>query len=129
MNELNKGVLSEKTLLKKLKNVIKVSKPHQREHEITKSNSLLRKGMSPIKEKRLKSRLKHKAGRFENVISDKVKKNKSLSGKVKRKEPGYKVREPKVNTVDRDALKERSMLRILRTFARYSYNNYWNEKL
>lgn len=115
--ELNKGILSKKRDL-----IIKVKNPHKREKEISKSNGLLKKALSNIgskAEKRLKSKLKPKTGKYEKVGAEKIKKNKSLLSKATRKPQGYKVREPKVNTVDRDALKEKTMESILKLFARY----------
>lgn len=121
--ENNKSPLDKDTLLKSIltKGRLKVKNPHKREAEIRKTNSLQKKLNKPIADKidkRLASKLKPKTKRFENTESDKVKQNRALSSKIKRKAQSFKVREPKHNHIDKDMIKQKAMERILENFAR-----------
>lgn len=134
MDKLDKSPLDEKTLLKSIltKGRIKVKNAHKREAEIRKTNSLQKKLNKPVKdklEKRLASKLKPKTQRFERVEKDKVKSNKQLATKLKRNAPGFKVREPKHNYVDKDVMRQKALERILETFARRERERFRKELL
>lgn len=86
----------------------------KRDKRLKATQGKLRSSIQSGIDTKLVSNLKPKTDHFKEAGEKKVKSNKQLSAKLKRKAPSFKVREPKQNYIDKDMIKQKALENMLR---------------